>query len=86
MDPTTPRDLVGYGANPPDAKWPGGAQLALSIVLNYEEVPNIPYCTVTHTRKLSIPNTTTPKRCMGFAAPSWSRSTSMAAGSDSGGS
>ena len=37
MDPTTPRDLVGYGANPPDAKWPGGAQLALSIVLNYEE-------------------------------------------------
>lgn len=32
-----PRDLVGYGANPPDPKWPGGARLALQIVLNYEE-------------------------------------------------
>ena len=32
-----PRDLVGYGRNPPDPKWPGGARLALSIVVNYEE-------------------------------------------------
>ncbi|MEM6848619.1 MAG: allantoinase PuuE [Pseudomonadota bacterium] len=32
-----PRDHVGYGANPPDPQWPGGARLALSIVLNYEE-------------------------------------------------
>ena len=31
------RDLVGYGANPPDPKWPNGARLALSFVLNYEE-------------------------------------------------
>ena len=31
------RDLVGYGASPPDPKWPGGARLALSFVLNYEE-------------------------------------------------
>jgi putative urate catabolism protein len=31
------RDLIGYGAQPPDPKWPGGARLALSIVLNYEE-------------------------------------------------
>ena len=31
------RDLVGYGASPPDPRWPGGARLALSIVLNYEE-------------------------------------------------
>jgi putative urate catabolism protein len=31
------RDLVGYGANPPDPKWPDGARLALSFVLNYEE-------------------------------------------------
>ena len=31
------RDLVGYGANPPDPRWPGGARLALSFVLNYEE-------------------------------------------------
>lgn len=34
---TYPRDLVGYGATPPDPRWPGGARLALQIVLNYEE-------------------------------------------------
>lgn len=32
-----PRDMIGYGANPPDAQWPGGAKLAVQIVLNYEE-------------------------------------------------
>ena len=32
-----PRDLHGYGATPPDPHWPGGARLALQIVLNYEE-------------------------------------------------
>ena len=31
------RDMIGYGANPPDPKWPGGARLALQIVMNYEE-------------------------------------------------
>jgi putative urate catabolism protein len=31
------RDLVGYGGEPPDPQWPGGARLALSFVLNYEE-------------------------------------------------
>ncbi len=34
---TYPRDLAGYGRNPPDPKWPGGARLALQIVMNYEE-------------------------------------------------
>jgi putative urate catabolism protein len=33
----TARDLVGYGATPPDPHWPGGARVALSFVLNYEE-------------------------------------------------
>ena len=37
MSPAYPRDLVGYGAKPPDPRWPGGARLALQIVLNYEE-------------------------------------------------
>lgn len=32
-----PRDMSGYGANPPDAAWPGGARIAVSLVLNYEE-------------------------------------------------
>jgi len=34
---TYPRDLVGYGRNPPPADWPGGARIALQFVLNYEE-------------------------------------------------
>jgi putative urate catabolism protein len=32
-----PRDLTGYGRNPPDAAWPGKARVALQFVLNYEE-------------------------------------------------
>ncbi|MEM9188346.1 MAG: allantoinase PuuE [Myxococcota bacterium] len=32
-----PRDLVGYGAEPPHAQWPGDARIALSFVINYEE-------------------------------------------------
>ena len=31
------RDMIGYGAAPPDPKWPGGARLAVQIVMNYEE-------------------------------------------------
>jgi allantoinase len=34
---TYPRDLVGYGPDPPDPRWPGQARLALQIVMNYEE-------------------------------------------------
>jgi putative urate catabolism protein len=29
--------MIGYGATPPDPQWPGGARVALQIVLNYEE-------------------------------------------------
>ena len=32
-----PRDLVGYGRNPPDPRWPGEARVAVQFVLNYEE-------------------------------------------------
>ena len=32
-----PRDMTGYGPNPPQANWPGGAKIAVQIVLNYEE-------------------------------------------------
>ena len=37
MDSSYPRDLVGYGPNPPHADWPGGARIAVQFVLNYEE-------------------------------------------------
>jgi putative urate catabolism protein len=32
-----PRDLCGYGRTPPDPRWPGGAAIAVQVVLNYEE-------------------------------------------------
>ncbi|MDU8942217.1 allantoinase PuuE [Ovoidimarina sediminis] len=32
-----PRDLIGYGPNPPQANWPGGAKAAVQFVVNYEE-------------------------------------------------
>jgi putative urate catabolism protein len=34
---TYDRDLIGYGDNPPDPKWPDGARIAVNFVLNYEE-------------------------------------------------
>ncbi len=37
MTQSYPRDLVGYGARPPHANWPGGARLAVQFVINYEE-------------------------------------------------
>jgi OHCU decarboxylase len=37
MPPRYPRDFLGYGQNPPDAAWPNGARIAISLVLNYEE-------------------------------------------------
>ena len=35
--PSTSRDFQGYGGNPPPVKWPGGAKLAVSVVVNIEE-------------------------------------------------
>ncbi|SDD56269.1 putative urate catabolism protein [Sphingomonas sp. YR710] len=34
---TVARDLVGYGATPPDACWPNDARIAVQFVINYEE-------------------------------------------------
>ncbi len=35
--PPADRDLVGYGRHMPDPRWPDGARLALSFVVNVEE-------------------------------------------------
>ncbi len=32
-----PRDLVGYGRNPPHPRWPGDARICIQFVINYEE-------------------------------------------------
>jgi len=37
VNPNYPRDLIGYGENPPDPCWPGDARVAVQIVMNYEE-------------------------------------------------
>ena len=34
---TYPRDMRGYGAFPPNPKWPDNARIALQFVVNYEE-------------------------------------------------
>jgi allantoinase len=36
LSPTS-RDFRGYGASPPSVRWPGGARLAVSVVVNIEE-------------------------------------------------
>ena len=36
-DSMSNRDFLGYGAHPPDPRWPGGARVAVSFVLNVEE-------------------------------------------------
>ncbi len=36
-EPNYPRDLRGYGRNPPDPKWPGQARVAVQFVVNFEE-------------------------------------------------
>jgi peptidoglycan/xylan/chitin deacetylase (PgdA/CDA1 family) len=35
--PGPARDFVGYGPTPPDFDWPGGARIAINLVVNYEE-------------------------------------------------
>ncbi|WP_299609040.1 allantoinase PuuE [uncultured Tateyamaria sp.] len=37
LPPRYQRDFHGHGADRPDAAWPGGARIAVSFVLNYEE-------------------------------------------------
>lgn len=32
-----PRDMIGYGANPPHPQWPNNARIAVQFVINYEE-------------------------------------------------
>src|SRR5436305_5547650 len=32
-----PRDLAGYGREPPDPRWPGNARIAVQFVMNFEE-------------------------------------------------
>ena len=37
VDERYPRDLRGYGRNPPHPRWPGDARIAVQFVVNFEE-------------------------------------------------
>ena len=37
MSKKDPRDMIGYGSNGKEIKWPNNARIAVQIVLNYEE-------------------------------------------------
>ena len=37
------RDFVGYGAEPPHARWPGDARVAVNFVINFEEGSELSY-------------------------------------------
>ncbi len=36
-----PRDFIGYGENSLNPKWPNDAKIAVSFVINYEEVNSL---------------------------------------------
>lgn len=38
-----PRDSVGFGRKSLDPEWPNGAKIAVSFVINYEEVYNLSF-------------------------------------------
>lgn len=40
-------DFIGCGSTPPDANWPGGARVALNIVLLTKKVASRPISTAT---------------------------------------
>jgi hypothetical protein len=53
MGDSYPRDMVGYGRNPPAAEWPDGARVAVQFVINYEEGGENNVLTATPRRKPS---------------------------------
>ena len=81
-----PRDLIGYGRNPPHARWPGEARIALQFVLNYEEGgENCVLHGDAGVRDSSCPRSSA-RRPSRRATCRWSRCTSTARASASGAS
>jgi hypothetical protein len=63
MTMTYPRNLVGYGANPPDARCPGEVQ----FVLNYEEGERIAFSTAMLPPRPFSPRSSAHSRCRACA-------------------
>ena len=55
MPDAYPRDMIGYGQDPPHADWPGGARIAIQLVLNYEVALRTPSCTAIRPPRPSSP-------------------------------
>ena len=76
--PGPPRDLVGYGAQPPKVRWPGGARVAVNIVVNYEEGSEYSYPAGDgRTSTTGERNTTRFRRISGISPRSPSMSTAV---------
>ena len=56
--PSTPETMTGHGPTPPDPRWPGGAKIAVQIVLNYEEGGENNILPTTRRRRRSCPRIT----------------------------
>jgi len=67
MSEPYPRDMIGYGGEPPHAQWPGTAQIALQFVINYEEAPRTRSFTAIRRRKPFYRNGSAPSRPSGCA-------------------
>lgn len=52
-----PRDLVGYGEESFNPQWPNGAKIAVSFVINYEEVYSPPPGPTAHLTQTRVLNT-----------------------------
>jgi len=57
-----PREMVGYGATPLEARWPGDARIALQFVINYEEGGEKRSSTATWLRRLFCRSGSAPSR------------------------
>ena len=55
-----PRNMVGYGRNPSDPRWPGGAYTAVQLVLNYEEEGENSILPAARAPRLSCPSSPAP--------------------------
>ena len=51
-----PRDMIGYGRNPPDPRWPGGARIACSSSSTTRKAARTTSCMATPPRKRSCPS------------------------------
>ena len=78
-----PRELVGYGPNPPVVRWPGDARVAVQIVVNYEEGSEKTFPMGDETNDILHE---IPFALDGYRDSRWSRSMSTARGLASGAS